>query len=166
MLIHILGILNQTQLQEFREALGNANFVDGSLSAGATASRVKRNEEVSQDDQNIRYLSSVVMSALQQNWVFQNAIMPVSNTMPIFSRYTEGMHYGMHLDASLSAGISNHQDPLVPEKRFRTDVSSTVFLNEPDDYEGGELELHTPVGVATVKYAAGDVVLYPSTYLH
>ena len=166
MLIHIQGLLNKAQLGEIRAELDQAEFVDGKLTAGSVAAHAKNNEELPSSDDRVGRLGAVIMSSMNNHWTFKAGVMSVSNTTPIFSRYTPNMSYGLHLDASLSEGVGSHSDPLIPPKRFRTDMSSTVFLSEPDEYEGGELEIHTPVGVASIKYAAGDVVLYPSTYLH
>ena len=166
MLVHIPSVLSKAQISQLHSELNQAAFIDGKLTAGPTASKLKTNEELPQASDLVRRLGAVVNQALHENWVFKNAIMPISNTEPIFARYTQGMAYGQHLDASLSAGLSVDGNPLAIPGRCRSDMSCTVFLNDPEEYIGGELILHTPIGVASVKYAAGDAVLYPSTYVH
>ena len=166
MLVHIPAVLDQSQINDIRQRLDQSLFVDGKLSAGPVAAKVKHNEELPLGAENGVLAGQIVTATLNENWVFKNAIMAVRGTTPIFSRYTRGMAYGMHLDASLTSGLDAAQHPPVIPKRFRSDVSCTVFLSDPGEYRGGELELHTPVGVASVKYAAGDAVLYPSTYPH
>ena len=166
MLVHIPSVLSEAQISQLRVELNQAVFVDGRLTAGPIASKQKNNEELPHSSDLVRRLGAVVNKGLHENWVFKNAIMPVSNTEPIFARYTQGMAYGQHLDASLSAGLSVDGSPLSVPSRFRSDMSCTVFLNSPEEYVGGELILNTPIGVASVKYAAGDAVLYPSSYVH
>lgn len=157
MLIEIPNILDTNKLTNIRTMLEKATFVDGKHSAGLAASRVKNNEEMKQGTQQAEYLDHLLMSSLAENASFRSGALPYRVAQPVFARYTPGMHYGDHVD-----------DPIMgsgPEK-FRTDVSITVFLNEPADYDGGELIINTTYGEKAVKLPAGSAVLYPSASVH
>ena len=157
MLIEIPNVLDAGKLSNIRDILGKVEFIDGKHSAGKAASRVKNNEEMKKGTQQAEFLDHLVMSSLAENADFRSSALPYRVAQPVFARYTQGMHYGDHVD-----------DPVMgsgPEK-FRTDVSITVFLNNPDDYEGGELIINTTYGEKAVKLAAGSAVLYPSASVH
>jgi PKHD-type hydroxylase len=157
MLLTIPKLLNPAQLQKVRELIDGASFVDGKLTAGFAASRVKHNEEMQQDRDRMQLLIRVLMSSLGHNERFRFAVLPHRVADPIVARYKPGMTYGDHVD-----------DPIMGSNgpRFRTDVSMTVFLNDPDSYQGGELVARTPFGDRRVKLPAGDAVVYPSSSLH
>lgn len=157
MLIEIPGVLDTSKLTNIRAMLEKVTFVNGKHSAGQAASRVKNNEEMKQGGQQAEYLDHLLMSSLAENARFRSAALPYRVAQPVFARYTSGMQYGDHVD-----------DPIMgsgPEK-FRTDVSITVFLNEPADYDGGELIINTTYGEKAVKLPAGSAVLYPSASVH
>ena len=157
MMLQIPGVLNPTQLNTVRALLSRARFVDGKLSAGMAAKRVKNNEELAADANEITQLNNIVMGCLVQNSTYQSAALPTRIAAPFYARYTAGKQYGDHVD-----------DPVMgpPGQRYRSDVSITVFLNEPSDYQGGELTIRTAFGDRQVKLAAGDAVMYPSASLH
>ena len=157
MLVEIKNLLSNEQLKNIQEHLKKAEFIDGRLSAGSAATRVKKNQELGQGGQVVDYLNSIVMSALVAHPVYQAAVMPYRVASAIYARYQPGMHYGDHVD-----------DPIMgpPGGLYRTDVSTTVFLNSPQDYEGGELVIHTSFGEHRVKLNAGDAVTYPASSLH
>ena len=155
MLIEIPELLNPAQLQKIHELLAGAPFVDGKLTAGMAAARVKDNEELQQDPQLLQRLYRILMASVGQNARFRSFALPNRVADFIFARYRPGMHYGDHVD-----------DPIMGGGKFRTDVSTTVFLNEPDTYEGGELVIRTPFGDKQVKLAAGSAVVYPSSSVH
>lgn len=155
MLIEIPELLNPAQLQKIHELLAGAPFVDGKLTAGMAAARVKDNEELQQDPQLLQRLYRILMASVGQNARFRSFALPNRVADFIFARYRPGMHYGDHVD-----------DPIMGGGKFRTDVSMTVFLNEPDTYEGGELVIRTPFGDKQVKLAAGSAVVYPSSSVH
>lgn len=157
MLLTIPKLLNPAQLQKVHELLAAAPFVDGKLSAGFAAARVKHNEEMRQDPERMQLLVRILMASLGHNERFRSAALPHRVADPIFARYRPGMTYGDHVD-----------DPIMGTTgpRFRTDVSLTLFLNPPEDYEGGELLMRTPFGDRRVKLPAGDAVIYPSSSLH
>ncbi|MCW9012351.1 MAG: Fe2+-dependent dioxygenase [Gammaproteobacteria bacterium] len=157
MLLPIPGILDQKQLKKVREILNNSRFVDGRLSAGLTARKVKNNEEIPQDAQVLNQLNHIVMNALYNHPVFQAGVIPHRVATPFYARYGKGQYYGDHVDDPIMGPMNG---------RYRTDVSTTVFLNEPDEYAGGETVIHTQYGERKVKLAAGDAITYPSGSLH
>lgn len=156
MMLHIPGVLNADQLATVRQLLSRGRFTDGRLSAGKEAQRVKHNEELSSDANLVHQLNQIVMGTLVQHPRYQGAALPHRVAAPFYARYTPGMRYGDHID-----------DPIMGQgDRYRTDVSITVFLNDPGEYEGGELVIRTGFGDRTVKLPAGDAVMYPSGSLH
>ncbi|HFD81520.1 MAG TPA: Fe2+-dependent dioxygenase [Gammaproteobacteria bacterium] len=157
MLLVIPRVLGTRQLQQARALLDQGHFVDGRLSAGKSARRVKNNEELHANASQMQQLNALVMGALVDHPLYQAAALPHRVATPFYARYTPGMTYGDHVD-----------DPIMgpPGGHYRTDVSTTVFLNEPEDYEGGELVVRTPFGEQRVKQPAGDAVVYPSSSLH
>lgn len=156
MLLEIPQLLNQAQLEKMREMLQPARFVDGRLTAGRVASQVKHNEELAQEPEVLQRLYRIVMASVGHSEVFCSAVLPAKVADFIFARYQPGMRYGDHVD-----------DPIMGQgPRFRTDVSMTIFLNEPGAYEGGELVIRTPFGEQRVKLPAGHAVVYPSASVH
>jgi len=157
MYLIIQDVLNARQLQQISSLLRQAEFVDGKLSAGLEARRVKNNQEVKASDSSLDRLNHLVMNSLLQHPEYQAAVFPYRVATPFYARYTEGMGYGNHVDDPVMGPIAG---------RYRSDVSTTVFLNQPDEYEGGELQINTPFGEKTVKLPAGDAVVYPSSSWH
>lgn len=157
MLMTIEDLLNQQQLAEIRDILKGATFVDGRLSAGRDAQRVKNNEELSQDDAMTQRLNQLVLGELHQHPTFQAAAMPLKISSAFFARYGAGQSYGQHVDDAIMGPVGG---------QYRTDVSMTVFLAEPEEYEGGELVVQTEHGEQQVKLPAGHAVFYPSGSLH
>ena len=157
MLLTISGLLNPAQLQKIHELLDQAPEVDGRMTAGFAAARVKVNQEIQPDSKQRQLLNRILMASLGQNEAFRFGVLPHRVADPIFSRYRSGQHYGDHVD-----------DPIMGSNgpRFRTDVSMTIFLNKPRDYEGGELVVRTTFGEQRLKLAAGDAVTYPASSLH
>ena len=152
----ISDVLGREQLQEVRELLIRAEFVDGGGTAGYRAGRVKSNMQSKKGTEEDKRLRSIVIEGLISNSAFNEVTMPRSLNRPLFSRYLPGMEYGFHVDAA----VMNKPDCL------RTDISVTVFINEPDDYDGGELVVQTPYGPQSAKLKAGDAIVYPSNLLH
>ncbi len=156
MMLHIPGVLNADQLNQVRQLLDHGNFVDGRLSAGKEAAAVKHNEELASDAAMVNQLNQIVMGTLVQNPQYNGAAMPLRIAAPFYARYGAGMHYGDHVD-----------DPIMGQgNRYRTDLSLTLFLNDPSEYDGGELLIRTGFGDQKVKLPAGDAILYPSGSLH
>ncbi len=157
MLVEIPDVLDAEQLGAVRRLLADAPFVDGRLSAGAAARPVKRNEELDPGDRRVEALNRIVMGALTRNPLYLSAALPHRVAVPFYARYRPGMAYGEHVD-----------DPVMgpPGGRYRSDVSITVFLNAPEEYDGGELVIETTYGPRAVKLPAGHAVLYPSSSRH
>lgn len=148
---HLRGVLDAHTLQVVRTQLGTAQFADGSRTAGWHARPVKLNEQATHDAAAQRVLQS-----LAQHSVFGAAALPLRLRNPLFSRYRPGMSYGLHVD-----------DPLMGTPNpLRTDLAITVFLSEPDSYDGGELVIEAPPGTQAYKLPAGDAILYPANTLH
>ena len=157
MLLQIPTVLSKDKLTVIQAILAKSRFIDGKLSAGMAAERVKNNEEIAGDAREIQQLNNLVMGSLVQHPVYQSATLPMKIASPFYARYRPGMTYGDHVD-----------DPVMgpPQGRYRSDVSTTVFLNEPDSYEGGELVIRTSFGDQQIKLPAGYAVVYPSSSLH
>ena len=157
MLVTIPSVLDDSKLANIRKVLDNANFVDGKLSAGKQAKRIKNNEEMDQQSQQAQYLDQLVVGSLAENNSFRNAALPHRVSQPFFARYTAGMAYGTHIDDPVMGSAGEH---------YRADIATTVFLNDPENYEGGELVISTTFGQQQIKLAAGDAVTYPASSLH
>jgi PKHD-type hydroxylase len=157
MLLRIPSVLNHNQLDTVRQLLADACFVDGKLSAGAAAKRVKHNEELDKRAQQMEILNNIVMGSLVQHPIYRAGALPLHVAAPFYARYTPGMSYGDHLD-----------DPIMGTDGvlYRSDIAITVFLNDPEKYDGGELVIRTAFGSNEVKLPAGDAVMYPSSSLH
>ncbi len=157
MLLEIPEVLSPEQIRQVRDLLAQGRFIDGRLSAGMAAKQVKHNEELGPEDRLVQPLNNIVMGSLVRHPVYQSAVLPLKVASPFYARYAPGMTYGDHVD-----------DPVMgpPQGRYRSDVSTTVFLSEPDEYDGGELVVRTPFGEQTVKLPAGHAVVYPSSSLH
>ncbi|MGB5708011.1 MAG: Fe2+-dependent dioxygenase [Arenicellales bacterium] len=156
MLIIVPSVLNQEQLGASRQLLSEGTFIDGRLSAGEQARRHKNNQEFSADDKQTSALNNLVMGALISHPVYLNAGLPRRIAAPYYCRYLSGMAYGSHID-----------DPIMGQgDRYRCDIAITVFLNGPDEYQGGELEIETEFGSKRVKLEAGDAVMYPASSRH
>lgn len=157
MLISIADVLDQERLKYINQILAKANFTDGTLSAGMAAKRVKHNEELSVDEAQMQQLNNLVMGNLVQHDEFKAAAIPFRVAAPYYARYSKGMTYGDHVDDPIMGAAG---------QQYRSDVSTTVFLNEPDEYEGGELVIRTSFGEQKIKLSAGSAVVYPSSSLH
>ncbi|MEW7998131.1 MAG: Fe2+-dependent dioxygenase [Candidatus Thiodiazotropha endolucinida] len=157
MLVQIDDLLQQAQLDKIDQILAQAEFVDGKLTAGKAAQRVKNNQELKGEPRQMELLIRILTSAMANNETFRSAVLPYRMADPIFARYQPGMTYGDHVDDPLM-GLSG--------QRFRSDVSMTIFLREPETYEGGELVVRTTFGEKRVKLPAGSAVIYPSSSLH
>jgi PKHD-type hydroxylase len=157
MLLTIPGLLNGPQIDKIHQVLAGAQFVDGKLTAGFAAARVKKNLEMRLDTERMKLLIRIILSSLGHHETFRSAALPHRVADPIVARYEPGMTYGDHVD-----------DPIMGTSgpRFRTDLSMTLFLTSPEAYDGGELVVRTSFGDQRVKLQAGDAVLYPSSSVH
>ena len=159
MLLHVSAVLTGQELQTVRAHLGSAAWADGRLTAGYQSAQVKANLQVPQSDPAAQEASSLIVRALERNATFVSATLPHHVYPPLFNRYTAGMGFGEHIDNAV------RQIPGTPH-RLRTDVSATLFLAAPEEYDGGELVIEDLYGTHSVKLAAGDMVIYPSSSLH
>lgn len=157
MIVHVEGVLTPDQVASFRQRLGAADWIDGRATAGEQSARAKHNLQVPQDAPLARELGDVILGALGQNPAFISAALPLRVYPPLFNRYDPGMAFDTHVDNAI-----RFAGPV----RFRTDVSCTLFLSEPDDYDGGELLVEDAYGEHALKLAAGDMILYPASSLH
>ncbi len=160
MLLHIPDILNADELQRARALLADAPWADGKHSAGTQAAQVKNNEQLPHDCEAARQIRAMVLRGLDRSPQFFSAALPKKVFTPRINRYgDETNHYGNHIDNAIRALPDSGQ-------RVRTDISCTVFLAGPDEYEGGELCISDTYGEQAVKLPAGHMVLYPGTSLH
>ena len=157
MLLRLEGVLTPDQLQGAREMLAKVKFVDGKASAGMAASRVKNNQEADRQAQEIGALDNLVMGSLVRHPVYRAGALALKVATPFYARYVPGMHYGDHVDDPVMGG----EDGL-----YRTDIAITIFLNEPESYDGGELTVNAAFGEQKIKLPAGDAVMYPASSLH
>lgn len=158
MLLTLAGVLGPDELREARRLLAGAAWEDGRPTAGAQASTVKNNQQLAQEGDTARALRELVLRGLERNATFFSAALPRHVFPPMFNRYGGATNaYGNHVDAAIR---------YAPAGRVRTDLSCTLFLAEPQEYEGGELVIEGAAGERRVKLPAGDMVLYPSTSVH
>jgi PKHD-type hydroxylase len=161
MLLHLKKILNPDEVQAARALLGSdAPWIDGRSSAGGQAVMKKQNEQLSQDSENARQLQALVLTAVNRDPLFFSAALPKKIFNPLFNRYSgDSNFYGTHIDGAVVHSKATSQ-------WVRTDISCTLFLAEPADYDGGELLIQEAQRERSVKLAAGDMVLYPGNTLH
>lgn len=159
MLVHVPGVLTLEDLREFRSELEAVQWLDGRGSAGYLSQRVKRNQQLPDNHPLARKLGERILRALADNPLFTAAALPLRILPPLFNRYDNSETYGRHVDGAIRPLSGT---PL----RVRTDLSATLFLCDPDSYEGGELEVEDTYGPRQVKLPAGDLVLYPGTSVH
>lgn len=158
MLLHIPQVLNAEQLAEFRRALDGADWTDGRETVGPQGAQVKRNEQLPDTSPLKAELGRKVLAALERNPLFFAAALPLKILPPRFNRYTGGGQYGFHVDGAVMR--------LNDGAQLRSDLSCTLFLNDPEDYDGGELIVSDTYGEHEVTLPAGDAILYPSSSLH
>jgi PKHD-type hydroxylase len=159
MLLVVPKVLAPEQVNRCREALAAADWIDGRVTAGYQGAQVKQNRQLPEDSRPARELGDLILGALERNPLFISAALPRRVYPPMFNRYEVGAHFGSHVDNAIR---------LMPGTglKIRTDISATLFLAEPADYDGGELLIEDTYGAHSVKLPAGDMVLYPSTSLH
>ena len=159
MLICVPDVLSKAEVANFRAAMDAAAWEDGRSTAGAQSAMVKKNEQLPPNREVARRLGETVIKALVANPLFVSAAIPKQIFPPLFNRYGVGQHFGVHVD---NAVRGDH----LTGARIRTDLSVTLFLSEPEEYEGGELIVEDYYGSHRVKLPAGHVVLYPASSLH
>jgi PKHD-type hydroxylase len=160
MLLPVRQLLSADELAEVRGLLERAPWVDGKATAGFQSAQVKRNQQVAEDSAEAKALGRVILQALGRHPQVAVGAMPLFIFPPLFNRYGPGMGFGDHVDNAVRGLL------LGQSGRMRTDVSATVFLSSPEDYEGGELVVEGSFGRQSLKLAAGDAVLYPASSVH
>lgn len=161
MLLQVPQVLTAEQVAHFRARLAAAGWADGRITAGYQSAQAKDNAQLPENDPVARELGGLLLDALARNSTFFSAALPQRIYPPLFNRYSGGQSFGFHVDNAIRYDRSSGGAEPV-----RTDLSATLFLADPDSYDGGELVIEDTYGVQRVKLAAGDLVLYPGTSLH
>lgn len=158
-MLHIPEVLTAAEVAFIRRELAAADWVDGKATVGDQGARVKRNRQLPESSALGIRLGEIILAALRKNPLFFAAALPKTTIPPLFNSYEGGEHYGLHVDGSVRA---------IPGTALtiRTDLSSTLFLSAPEEYEGGELVVMDTYGAHEVKLPPGDLILYPSSSLH
>src|SRR5687767_68742 len=159
MIVQIPNVLNPEQLARCRDVMTRASWIDGRVTAGHQSAAVKDNRQLPENGPEARELGDMIVSALERSPLFITAALPLRVFPPLFNRYEGGESFGAHLDNSI------RQIPGTP-LRVRTDISATLFLSAPQEYDGGELVINDVYGAHAVKLDAGDMVVYPASSLH
>lgn len=159
MLLHVPKILTSDELGQLRLLLSTADWTDGKVTAGTQSAQVKRNLQLPETSDYAEEARQIVLKALSRNALFFSAALPKKIYPPLFNQYREGMDFGAHIDNA----VRTHA---ISGIHVRTDISCTLFIADPESYEGGELVIEDTYGHQMVKLAAGDMVLYPGTSLH
>lgn len=159
MLITIPDVLTAEQVAEAREILDNAEWVDGRVTAGHQSAMAKDNLQIPEGHPAAKQVGNLILQALGQNPLFLSAALPLRIFPPLFNKYSGGQSFGTHVDNAIRQFPGSSM-------RIRTDLSATLFFEEPENYDGGELCVEDTYGVHQVKLPAGSMVLYPSTSLH
>jgi PKHD-type hydroxylase len=159
MMIHIPQVLTPEQVARCRQVMQKAAWVDGKVTAGEQSAKVKFNLQLPETAPEARELGEMVMAAIGRSDLFFSAVLPKQVFPPLFNRYDAGMTFGAHVDNAIRSYLNT---PL----QIRTDISSTLFISAPEDYDGGELVVEDTYGSHKVKLPAGDMIVYPGTSLH
>ncbi len=160
MLLHIPEVFTKDEVNALRQKLDEGPWADGNMTSGHQSATAKRNLQLPEECDVAREVSALVVQALNANPMFVAAALPHTIFPPLFNRYEGGGQFGTHVDNAIrqqrgGAGV-----------RIRSDLSATLFLSEPGDYDGGELVVEEMYGAQSIKLPAGDLVLYPSKSLH
>ena len=158
MLLHIPAVLTSDQVARCRELMARAAWVDGRATAGHQSALGKHNLQIPEGATEAREMGELIVGALERNALFLAAALPARVFPPLFNRYEGGMTFGAHVD--------NAVRPVPGGGRIRTDLSATLFVSAPEDYDGGELMVEDTYGAHAAKLPAGDLILYPATSLH
>ena len=159
MLIKIPDVLSKPDVARLRELIDSGDWIDGNVTSGAQAARAKRNAQLAEDSAQARQAGDFVLNAIQRSALFISAALPHKVYPPLFNRYEGGQNFGNHVDNAIRPVRGS-------DFRIRTDLSATLFLAEPDTYDGGELVIDDTYGSHSVKLPAGHMIVYPSTSLH
>ena len=159
MLLHVPNVLNADELAQLRQLMSKADWTDGKVTAGTQSAKVKRNIQLPETTADAEAARLIVLKALNRNALFFSAALPKKIYPPLFNQYRDGMDFGAHIDNA----VRTHA---ISGVHVRTDISCTLFIADPESYEGGELVVEDTYGHQIVKLPAGDMVLYPGTSLH
>jgi PKHD-type hydroxylase len=159
MLLQIPDVLAGEQVRDARALLDAAEWVDGRVTAGHQSARAKDNQQVPEGHPAARRVGEVILAALAASPLFRSAALPLHVFPPLFNRYSGGQSFGSHVDNAVRQVTGTGH-------RLRTDLSATLFLSRPDEYDGGELVIEDTFGVQSVKLEAGSMILYPASSLH
>ncbi|WP_420478990.1 Fe2+-dependent dioxygenase [Brevundimonas sp. FT23028] len=157
MLLHIPQVFTRAEVAALRTTLDGGAWVDGNVTSGHQSATAKVNRQLPEDSEAAREVGGLIRQALAANPMFVSAALPHTIFPPLFNRYEGGEHFGVHVDNAIRQR---------GDIRIRSDLSCTLFLSEPEDYDGGELIIEEMYGPQSVKLPAGDLVLYPSKSLH
>lgn len=161
MLLHIPGVLDADQVDHFRQRLQEASWSDGRITAGYQSAKAKHNLQLAESDPVARELGGIVLDALAKNPTFFAGALPLKIYPPLFNAYAGGQSFGYHVDNAV-----RYDRTVQPPRPVRTDLSATLFLCDPEAYDGGDLVIEDTYGTHSVKLPAGDLVLYPGSSLH
>lgn len=159
MIHHIPNVLSKTQLQYFHQEIANIDWIDGKNTTGSLSAIVKNNQQLPENHPVTQQLGKIILDTVNQNALFISAALPLKILSPYFNRYENGETFGFHVDNAIRWDRETNS-------RIRTDLSCTLFLSEPEEYEGGELVVEDTYGYHEIKLPAGDLILYPSTSVH
>ena len=159
MLLQVPNVLTAEQVASCRTRMDQASWEDGNATSGHQSAQVKYNEQLPEASVEAREIGDVVMAALGRSQLFFSAALPRQVYPPLFNRYQGNMNFGSHVDGAVRVHTPTG-------RRIRADISATLFLTAPEDYDGGELLVEDTYGTHSVKLTAGDMVLYPATSLH
>lgn len=159
MLLRVPQVLNSEELSQLQALMAKAEWTDGKVTAGTQSAQVKRNMQLPEASADAEVARQIVLKALGRNALFFSAALPKKIYPPLFNQYREGMDFGAHIDNAVRTHAASGM-------HVRTDISCTLFLADPHNYEGGELVVEDTYGHQMVKLPAGDMVMYPGTSLH
>lgn len=159
MLLQIPNVLTAEQAAQCRDAIERAEWVDGRVTAGHQSGKAKNNLQLPENHPLAQQMGDLILASLEQNPLFMTAALPLKVFPPLFNRYEGGHSFGNHVDNAIRQVTGTAH-------RVRTDLSATLFLTNPEDYDGGELVIEDTYGVHSVKLPAGHLILYPATSLH
>lgn len=159
MMIQVPEVLTGAQVAEVRRLIDGAEWVDGNVTSGTQAALAKRNRQLPEDGAAAKRAGEIVLDALGRHPLFVAAALPAKIWPPLFNRYAGGERFGVHVDNAVRVKRGGTE-------RLRSDLSATLFLSDPESYEGGELTVEDTYGAHAVKLAAGDLILYPASSLH
>src|SRR5919197_912135 len=159
MILHVPDVLNEQQIAHCRDVMEHATWIDGRVTAGYQSASVKDNRQLPEDSKEAHELGDMIVVALERHPLFISAALPLRVFPPLFNRYDPGMSFRPHLDNAI------RQITGTPY-RVRTDISVTLFLSQPEEYDGGELVIDDLYGSHALKLPAGEMVVYPASSLH